>query len=191
MNNCGSKRYHILTYGCQMNVYDSEILAGHLENMSYVPTEKEEEADILSLNTCAVRKKAEEKVFSKLGTLRPLKKMKPGMIVALWGCMVQQESIAQRIKEKFGFVDLVAGTHSLGRFPELLEKARISSKTVLDLQTEEERENLPIKRGHNIKAWVPISYGCNNFCSYCIVPHVRGLEGSRLRENINNEVKEI
>ncbi len=189
MSKYRSKKYHISTYGCQMNVYDSEILAGYLENMNYTFTEEEEDADVLIINTCAVREKAEEKVFSKLGRLRSLKIAKPEMNLVLWGCMVQQENVIRRIKNKFGFVDLAAGTHSLKRFPELLEKARLSPKTVFDLETEEEKEELPIKRGHNIKAWVPVTYGCNNFCSYCIVPHVRGLEKSRLPQNIINEVK--
>jgi tRNA-2-methylthio-N6-dimethylallyladenosine synthase len=191
MGNDGTKKYHILTYGCQMNVYDSEVLSGYLENMGYDHTEKEEEADVLIINTCAVRKKAEEKVFSRLGKLRPLKEKNPGMLMVLWGCMVQQESAAQKVKEKYGFVDLVAGTHSLGRFPDLLEKARVSPRTILDLETEEEREDLPIKRGHKAKAWVPISHGCNNFCSYCVVPYVRGPEKSRPLQKILNEVKEL
>ncbi|RJX27611.1 MAG: tRNA (N6-isopentenyl adenosine(37)-C2)-methylthiotransferase MiaB [Dethiobacter sp.] len=186
-----TKKYHISTYGCQMNVYDSEVLSGYLENMGFMPTEKEEDADVLIINTCAVRKKAEEKVFSLLGKLRPLKKKNPGILIVLWGCMVQQESIAQKVKERYGFVDLVAGTHSLGRFPDLLEKARVSPRTVLDLEIGEEREHLPIKRGHQIKAWVPISHGCNNFCSYCIVPYVRGPEKSRPPQNIINEVREL
>ena len=191
MEKHGIKKYHILTYGCQMNVYDSEVLAGYLENMGYAHTEKEEEADVLIINTCAVRKKAEEKVFSKLGRLRSLKEKKQGMIMVLWGCMVQQEPVAQKIKQKFPFVDLVGGTQSLRRFPELIEKARISPRTVLALETGGERENLPIKREHRIKAWVPISHGCSNFCSYCIVPYVRGAEKSRLPENIINEVKDL
>lgn len=187
----GKGKYLILTFGCQMNVYDSEIIAGHLENMGYAPAGTEAETDVLVINTCAVRKKAEEKVFSKLGRLQPLKRLKPGLIIALWGCMVQQENIARRIKEKYGFVDLVAGTNSLGRFPALLETARTSAKTVFDLQTEEEKENLPVKRGHHLKAWVPISHGCNNFCTYCIVPYVRGREKSRLPQNIINDVKKL
>lgn len=190
-NKSKTPKYMILTHGCQMNVYDSEVLSGHLQNMGYTPTVKEDEADILIINTCAVRKKAEEKVFSRLGKLRQLKKKKPEMIMVLWGCMVQQENIAKKIKEKFGFIDLIGGTHSLGRFPDLLEKARTSSRTVLDLETTGERENLPIKRGHKIKALVPISYGCSNFCSYCIVPYVRGPEISRPPQNIIHEVKEL
>ncbi len=123
--------------------------------------------------------------------MRPLKKSKPEMILVLWGCMMQQENVVRKIKEKYGFVDLVAGTHSLRQFPNLLEAARVSSKTVFDFQTGEDKEDLPLKRGHKIKAWVPISYGCNNFCSYCIVPFVRGEEKSRLPQNIIGEVKEL
>ena len=191
MEKHGTKKYHIQTYGCQMNVYDSEVLAGYLENMGYAHTEKEEEADILIINTCAVRKKAEEKVFSRLGRLHSLKERKQEMIMVLVGGMVHQEHGAQKIKEKFPFVDLVGGTQSLGRFPELLEKARISPRTVLALETGEERENLPIKRGHRIKAWVPISHGCSIFCSDSIVPYVRGAENSRPPENIINDGKDL
>jgi tRNA-2-methylthio-N6-dimethylallyladenosine synthase len=183
--------YRIETYGCQMNVYDSEVLSGHLENMGYLPASKEEESDILLLNTCAVRQKAEEKVFSRLGRLRALKKTKPNMLIILWGCMAQQKRVAQKVRERFGFIDLVAGPHSLGRFPELLEKARLSPQTVVDIEGEGEREGVPIKRMHSIKAWVPISHGCNNYCTYCIVPFVRGPEKSRPPQSIISEVQEL
>ena len=183
--------YHIVTYGCQMNVHDSENLAGMLAEMGYTETSEQQDADVILFNTCCVRENAESKVFGHLGTLKSLKKEKPDTIIAVCGCMVQQEHVAQKIKEKFPFVDLVGGTQSLGRFPELMEKARISPRTVLALETGEERENLPIKRGHQIRAWVPISHGCSNFCSYCIVPYVRGAEKSRPPENIINEVKTL
>lgn len=186
-----NQRYFTLTYGCQMNVFDSEVLSGHLEEMGFIPAENEEEADVLVINTCAVRKKAEEKVLSRLGKLRFLKEQKPTMMIVLWGCMVQQENIAKRIRERYGFVDLIGGTHSLGRFPELLEKARVSRKVVVDIDTVGERENLPIRRGHSFKAWVPISHGCNNYCTYCIVPYVRGPERSRPPQNIIEEVKNL
>lgn len=183
--------YYLETYGCQMNVYDSEVLAGYLENMGYLPAAKEEESDVLVLNTCAVRQKAEEKVFSRLGRLRSLKKMKPHLLIVLWGCMAQQKRVAQRIRERFSFVDLVAGTHSLGRFPELLEKARYANHTVVSLEKKGEREGFPLKRGHEFKAWVPISHGCNNYCTYCIVPYVRGPEKSRFPQAIVHEVQEL
>jgi len=185
------KKYLIFTYGCQMNVSDSEVLAGYLEGMGYSVAKNEEEADILIINTCAIRKKAEEKVYSRLGMLRELKRNKPGMIIALWGCLAQHEGIARKIKERFKFIDLVSGPNALGRFPELLEKAGSSEKTVFDLNLSGERESLPVKRNNGFKAWVPISHGCNNFCSYCVVPYVRGPEISRLPENIINETKEL
>lgn len=181
--------YYLETYGCQMNVYDSEVLAGYLENMGYLPALNEEDCDILIINTCAVRQKAEEKVFSRLGRLRFLKKTKPHLLIVLWGCMAQQKRVAQRILERFNFVDLVAGTHSLDRFPELLEKARYATRTVISIEDGGEREGFPVKRMHDIKAWVPISHGCNNFCTYCIVPYVRGPEKSRLPRTIIHEVE--
>jgi len=184
-----SERYFTLTYGCQMNVFDTEVLSGHLEGMGFIPAESEEEADVLVINTCAVRKKAEDKVLSKLGKLKLLKEQKPTMTIVLWGCMAQQENIAKRVRERYGFVDLIGGTHSLGRFPELLEKARVSRRVVVDIDTVGEREDLPIRRGHSFKAWIPISYGCNNYCTYCIVPFVRGPEKSRTPQSILEEVK--
>ncbi|MDO9536432.1 MAG: tRNA (N6-isopentenyl adenosine(37)-C2)-methylthiotransferase MiaB [Bacillota bacterium] len=190
MNNI-NERYFILTYGCQMNVFDSEVISGHLEGMGFMPAENEEEADVLVINTCAVRKKAEDKVLSKLGKLKFLKEQKSTMTIVLWGCMAQQENIAKRVRERYGFIDLVGGTHSLGRFPELLEKARVSRRVVVDIDTVGEREDLPIRRGHSFKAWIPISYGCNNYCTYCIVPHVRGPEKSRPPQSIIDEVKAL
>jgi tRNA-2-methylthio-N6-dimethylallyladenosine synthase len=188
MGNPRQKKYFITTHGCQMNVFDSEVLAGHLENMGYAPTSREEEADVYIINTCAVRKKAEEKVLSRLGKLRFLKKKKSDMILVVWGCMVQQENVAKRIRSRFHFVDLICGPHALGRFPQLLDEALYSSRTVLDLAPEGEREFLPIKREHSLKAWVPISHGCNNYCTYCIVPFVRGCEKSRKPENIIHDI---
>jgi tRNA-2-methylthio-N6-dimethylallyladenosine synthase len=188
-----SKKYCILTYGCQMNVSDSEVLSGHLETMGYSPANSEEDADLLLINTCAVRQKAEEKVLSKLGRLRSLKKKNPAMLLVIWGCMVQQKDIAEQISSRYKFVDLIGGPHSLERFPQLLEKARTSSKTVIDIndEGEGERDHLHIKRGHGFKAWVPISHGCNNYCTYCIVPYVRGPERSRSPERIIHEVSEL
>ena len=185
------KKYYIKTYGCQMNFFDSEVLAGHLENMGYLPAERKEEADVFIVNTCAVRKKAEEKVLSKLGRLRVLKEKNPGMIIAVCGCMVQQKGVARRIKDRFHFINLICGTHALGRFPQLLEKALHSAEPVLDLDTENSREHLPVKREDTLKAWVPISQGCNNYCTYCIVPYVRGPEKSRPPESIIQEIKKL
>ncbi len=184
-------KYYILTMGCQMNVYDSEVLSGHLETMDFKSTNEQGEADIFVLNTCAVRKKAEEKVYGRLGKLKKFKEEKPEMLMVLWGCMVQQAGVAEKMAARFPFLDIIGGPHSLGRFPELLEKARLSSRTVIDINPEGEREGLPVKRGEGISAWVPISYGCNNFCTYCIVPFVRGPEKSRPPEEIIKEVNEL
>lgn len=185
------KKYFILTYGCQMNVFDSEVLSGHLEAMGYSPANSEEETDVLLINTCAVRQKAEEKVLSKLGRLRSLKKKNPEMLLVIWGCMVQQKEIAEQISSRYNFIDLIGGPHSLERFPQLIEKARTSSKTVIDINDEGERDHPQIKRGHAFKAWVPISHGCSNYCTYCIVPYVRGPERSRPAERIIQEVREL
>jgi tRNA-2-methylthio-N6-dimethylallyladenosine synthase len=185
------KKYFILTFGCQMNVFDSEVLSGHLEAMGYSPANSEEETDVLLINTCAVRQKAEEKVLSKLGRLRFLKKKNPEMLLVIWGCMVQQKEIAEQISSRYNFIDLIGGPHSLERFPKLIEKARTSSKTVIDINDEGERDHPQIKRGHDFKAWVPISHGCNNYCTYCIVPYVRGPERSRPAERIIQEVREL
>lgn len=185
------KKYFILTYGCQMNVFDSEVLSGHLEAMGYSPANSEEETDVLLINTCAVRQKAEEKVLSKLGRLRSLKKKNPEMLLVIWGCMVQQKEIAEQISSRYNFIDLIGGPHSLERFPKLIEKARTSSKTVIDINDEGERDHPQIKRGHDFKAWVPISHGCSNYCTYCIVPYVRGPERSRPAERIIQEVREL
>ena len=185
------KKYFILTYGCQMNVFDSEVLSGHLEAMGYSPANSEEETDVLLINTCAVRQKAEEKVLSKLGRLRSIKKKNPEMLLVIWGCMVQQKDLAEQISSRYKYIDLIGGPHALERFPQLLEKARTSSKTVIDINDEGERDHLHIKRGHDFKAWVPISHGCSNYCTYCIVPYVRGPERSRPPERIIQEVKEL
>ena len=186
-------KYNILTYGCQMNVYDSEVLAGHLEGMGYRAAGDGEAADVLILNTCAVRKKAEDKVFSRLGMVRELKKNNPQMIVVLWGCMAQQKGMAALLKGRFKFIDLICGPNSLERFPELLERVRVRNfkKTLVDLEMSGERESFPVKRTEGVKAWVPISHGCNNFCSYCVVPYVRGPEISRKPENIIKEIEEL
>ena len=175
-----------------MNVYDSEVLAGYLESMGLAAAEKEEEGDILILNTCAVRQKAEEKVLSRLGMWEKLKQNKPSILMVLWGCMVQQGGMAAHIRKRYPYVDLIGGPHALGRFPDLLEEARISTKPVIATDEDERRgRDLPVKRQHTVFAWVPISYGCNNFCTYCIVPYVRGAEKSRPLAEIMAEVGQL
>ena len=184
-------KYYILTFGCQMNVYDSEALAGYMEKLGYTEAVSPEEAEVLILNTCAVRKKAEDKVFSRLGTIRELKRNNPRMTVILWGCMAASQETALLLKERFKFIDLIAGPNSLGRFPDLLEKAQSSRGTITDPDLTGARESLPVKRTDGFKAWVPISHGCNNFCSYCIVPYARGPEVSRRPGDVIRDVEEL
>ncbi|PKM83584.1 MAG: tRNA (N6-isopentenyl adenosine(37)-C2)-methylthiotransferase MiaB [Firmicutes bacterium HGW-Firmicutes-13] len=174
-----------------MNVHDSEILSGFLEDMGYEEADNLEKTDMVILNTCAVREKAEEKVLGKIGSLKELKKENPHLIIGVCGCMVQQEKTARKIKSRYPHVDLFFGTHNLYKFPELLKEAEQSRKTVLDIWSGRDGvvEDLPKHRKDGIKAWVTITYGCNNFCAYCIVPYVRGRERSREMSNIEAEVE--
>ncbi|SJZ34126.1 tRNA (N6-isopentenyl adenosine(37)-C2)-methylthiotransferase MiaB [Garciella nitratireducens] len=190
ISNNKNKYYKISTYGCQMNENDSEKLAGMLKNMGYKPTEIEEQADIIILNTCSVRENADIKVFGNLGHYKPLKKKNPNLILAVCGCMMQQKEIVEKIKEKYPQVDLVFGTHNIHKFPELLANAQQSSCIVIDVWENggEIIESVPIERKYKHKAFVTIMYGCDNFCSYCIVPYTRGREKSREPEKIIKEV---
>lgn len=186
------KRYHLITFGCQMNEHDSEIMAGILENIGFEAVADLSEADLIVINTCAVRKKPEEKVGGLLGKLKPLKEQKRDLVIAVGGCMTQQAELAQYIKQRFSHVNLIFGTHSLTHFPQLLEEAIIKGGTVVDLEENQDlREGLPIRRTDRYKAWLPIIYGCNNFCSYCVVPYVRGRERSRPLEDIVNEAHSL
>ncbi len=190
ISNNKNKYYKISTYGCQMNENDSEKLAGMLKNMGYKPTEIEEQADIIILNTCSVRENADIKVFGNLGHYKPLKKKNPNLILAVCGCMMQQKEIVEKIKEKYPQVDLIFGTHNIHKFPELLANAQQSSCIVIDVWENggEIIESVPIERKYKHKAFVTIMYGCDNFCSYCIVPYTRGREKSREPEKIIKEV---
>ncbi|UNC91894.1 tRNA (N6-isopentenyl adenosine(37)-C2)-methylthiotransferase MiaB [Candidatus Contubernalis alkaliaceticus] len=185
------KKFHLKTFGCQMNVHDSEVLAGFLEGLGYQEVDDVKETDIVIMNTCAIRQKAEEKVVGMIGKLKKLKRENPSLIIGICGCMVQQEKTAEMIKSRFPYVDLIFGTHNLHRFSELLTEAQESRETILDIWPEgkEVVEGLPISRKDGIKAWVNITYGCNNFCSYCVVPYVRGREKSREIVNIMMEVE--
>lgn len=184
------KTYNMTVFGCQMNERDAETLRGYLDELGYEEVGEAPEADLVIMNTCAVRQKAEEKVFGRIGRLGKFKEKNRDMVIAVCGCMVQQEEIAKRIKNSFPFVNLIFGTHNIGAFPELLEKAINSGETVLDLWDDagKVREGLPVARVHSVKAWVNITYGCNNFCTYCIVPYVRGRERSRKPEDIIREI---
>ncbi len=192
LNKGKTLKYHILTMGCQLNENDSEKLCGMLEKMGYIRTDNFQEADLNLFNTCCVRENAEDKLFGKLGELKRVKEEK-GTIIAIGGCMMQEKHITDKIKESYPFVDILFGTHTLYRFPEDLYKALIEKKKqedILDIDGEI-YEGLPIKRDSNIKASVTIMNGCNNFCTYCIVPYVRGRERSRAPREIIKEVEEL
>lgn len=185
------KKYSLSTFGCQMNENDSERLAGILGEMGYAETDKAEESDIIIFNTCCVRENAEEKVYGHLGALKKLKAEKPDLVIAVCGCMMQQPTVVEHIKKTYRHVDLIFGTHNLYKFPELLYESINSKITLIDVweTTGSIAEGMPIERKDQVKAWVTIMYGCNNFCSYCIVPYVRGRERSRNPEDIVNEIR--
>jgi len=192
LNRDKSLKYSILTMGCQLNENDSEKLCGMLEEMGYTKTENPKESDLSLFNTCCVRENAEDKLFGKLGELKKVKEER-GTIIAIGGCMMQEKHITSKIKESYPFVDVIFGTHTLHRFPEDLYKALVEKKKqedILDIDGEI-YEGLPIKRDSNIKASVTIMNGCNNFCSYCIVPYVRGRERSRNPRDIIEEVRNL
>jgi len=187
-----SKYYHAITFGCQMNEADTEVLQGMLENLGYIYTDRLEEADLLLIITCAVRQKAEEKVATFLGRLRSWKNDRPGRLLAVGGCMSQQGVVAGYLKKKFPHVDIIFGTHALPHFPQLLEEACNNRQTVVDIEEKyTNREGLPVRRKSSYQAWVPVIYGCENYCSYCIVPYVRGKERSRKYDDIIQEVTKL
>ncbi|OFW80171.1 MAG: tRNA (N6-isopentenyl adenosine(37)-C2)-methylthiotransferase MiaB [Alicyclobacillus sp. RIFOXYA1_FULL_53_8] len=185
------KRYLIKTYGCQMNEHDTEIMAGLLQGMGYIPTQSETDADIILYNTCAVRENAEDKVFGEIGRLRPLKTLNPELILALCGCMAQEKGVQRMVQEKFPWVDLVFGTHNIHRLPHLVMAARDSQTTLMEVwdKAASTVEDLPKSRKEGIRAWVNVQYGCNKFCTYCIVPYTRGAERSRLPQDVIREVE--
>lgn len=186
--------YKIKTYGCQMNVHESEKIAGILEKMGYVPCEKDEEADIVVFNTCAIRESAEQKIFAHIGEFKKLKTKNNNLIIVLCGCMTQQKNYPENIMKKYPFVDLILGTHNLADLESLITKIKQTKKRTFDIRENENiafRDSMPKKRTSGINAWVNITYGCNNFCTYCIVPYVRGRETSRPLDDIVLEVKEL
>ena len=180
----------IQTYGCQMNVRDSEKLTGILEEIGYTSSDSED-ADLVIYNTCTVRENANRKVYGHLGIMKHDKETHPDKMIGLCGCMMQQQHIADKIKKSYPFVDLVFGTHVVHKLPELLYKALTGKKRVFDIDDTDQviAEGIPVKRDNDAKAWLPIMYGCNNFCSYCIVPYVRGRERSREKADIIAEFK--
>ncbi len=180
------------TYGCQQNVNDSQKIMGMLSSMGYNLTEDREKADVIIFNTCAVRSHAEQKVFGNLGALKHLKAKKPSLIIGVCGCMVQQEQVKKEILKKYRHVDLIFGTFALMHFPALFRDVLLNNERISDIEESyEQTEGLPVVRDGGKKAFVSIMYGCNNFCSYCIVPYVRGRERSRKKEDILNEIKDL
>ena len=185
------KHFYIETWGCQMNEEDSEKLSGMLKRVGYTKTENKEDAGIILFNTCCVRENAENKVFGNLGSLKHLKKENPDLIIGICGCMMQQEGMADKILKKFPYVNIVFGTHNAYKFPEYLNRVKTEGVQIKEIFNKETDivEGLPIDRESNVKAFVTIMYGCNNFCTYCIVPYVRGRERSRKPEDIIKEIK--
>ena len=183
----------VVTFGCQMNARDSEKLRGILDTAGFINTDDEDEADLVIYNTCTVRDNADQHVYGRLGHLNSVKKKKPGMIIGLCGCMMQEDHVVAKIKKSYPFVKLIFGTHNLYAFPELLVRTLNEDKRVIDIRQETKvfPESLPVKRKHFFKSGVNIMYGCNNFCSYCIVPYVRGREISRTPEEILDEVRRL
>ncbi len=190
----GSVEYfYIQTYGCQMNEHDSEVLAGILESVGYAASETPEGADVILLNTCAVRQTAEDRVLGELGRLKIHKYRNPNVILAIGGCVPVEEGAAERILHRAPHVDLIFGTGDIHRVPELLGRVRAGESPLVDVGDRDARrpEGLPRRRTAGVKAWVPIIYGCENFCSYCVVPFVRGVERSRDPRDIFDEVEEL
>ena len=186
------KTYHIVTFGCQMNSRDSEKISGILKQIGYEETDSED-ADFILYNTCTVRENANNKVYGHLGYVGKLKEKNPDMLIAICGCMMQEPQAVERIKEKYKFVDIIFGTHNIFKLAELLRTRLLSDRVVIDLWKDTDMivEDLPSDRKYSFKAGVNIMYGCNNFCSYCIVPYVRGRERSRNPEDIIAEIKDL
>ena len=193
MSEVKNLKYYIETWGCQMNEEDSEKLSGMLKRIGYTKTEAKEEASIILFNTCCVRENAENKVYGNLGLLKKLKKNNPDLVIGICGCMMQQKGMADKILKEFPYVDIIFGTHNSYKFPEYLNRVKtegVQVKEIFDKETEI-IEGIPVDRESSIKAFVTIMYGCNNFCTYCVVPYVRGRERSRRPEEIEKEIKEL
>lgn len=188
-----NKLYFIETWGCQMNEEDSEKLSGMLILMGYSSCDNRNDADIIIFNTCCVRENAELKVHGNLGQLKGLKKQKKDLIITVCGCMMQQKGIPEEISKKYPFVDIIFGTHNLHKFPEYLNRVLMNDERILEIESgsEEIIEGMTIDRKSSLKAFVTIMYGCDNFCTYCVVPQVRGREKSRKSEDIINEIKNL
>jgi len=188
-----NKTYYIKTYGCQMNEHDTENIKAILEQMSFQEVDTMEKADLILLNTCAIRENAHNKVFGMVGRIKHLKESKPNIIVGMCGCMVQEEVVAEEIRNKYKWLDIVFGTHNINELPNILSKSLKNKTLELEVYSIEGDviENMPAKRDSKYKAWVNIMYGCDKFCTYCIVPYTRGKQRSRTKENIIKEVEEL
>lgn len=187
------KKYLIDTYGCQANEADGETMAGILSLMGFEKTSQELDADIIIINTCAIRENAENRVWGELGRLKALKRENPDLILGVSGCMAQEENVVNRILKKFQHVDLVFGTHNIDQLPQYIQTAMFSKERVIEVFSQEGHivENLPKTRNHSKKAWVNIMFGCDEFCTYCIVPYTRGKERSRLKDDVIQELLEL
>ncbi|HEY8395882.1 MAG TPA: tRNA (N6-isopentenyl adenosine(37)-C2)-methylthiotransferase MiaB [Bacilli bacterium] len=187
------KKYLIKTYGCQGNEADSEKMAGILQKLGFTETDNEAEADVILFNTCAIRENAENRVFGELGRIKNLKKHNPDLLIGICGCMPQEERVFNLIKEKYPYIDLVFGTHNIYKLGEYLYDAYLNKEKIAEVFSEEGKivEGIPTKRTHDRKAWVNIMYGCDEFCTYCIVPYTRGRERSRMPEDIIAEIEEL
>jgi tRNA-2-methylthio-N6-dimethylallyladenosine synthase len=185
------RKYFLRTYGCQANERDGETIRGILEEMGYLPVIEASSADLIILNTCAVRKNAEDKVFGEIGQLKRFKLKNPDLMFVVCGCMAQEEEVVRTILAKHPHIDLIFGTHNIHRLPDLLYKATLTRERVIEVYSTEGDviENLPSRRDKSAKAWVNIMYGCDKFCTYCIVPYTRGKERSRAIEDILHEIK--
>lgn len=188
-----NKKYYIDTWGCQMNEEDSEKISGLLKGIGYERTDIREQSDIIIFNTCCVRENAELKVFGHLGALKALKRKNPDLIIVITGCMMQQSGMPDKVMKKFPYVDIIAGSYNSYKLPEYIERVKTEGNSIIEIWDKEKDivEGLPVDRKSDVKAFVTIMYGCNNFCSYCIVPYVRGRERSREPENIINEIKDL
>ena len=187
------KQYYIKTYGCQMNEHDSENIKAILDELGFSPTECMENADFILLNTCAIRENAHNKVFGFLGRIKNIKEKRPSVIAGICGCMAQEEVVVNEILEKYNYIDLVFGTHNIHHLPKLIHEILVKQENQIEVFSKEGDiiENMPFKRDSKYKAWVNIMYGCDKFCTYCIVPYTRGKQRSRRKEDILSEVQAL
>ena len=188
-----NKKYFVKTYGCQMNEHDSENIKAILEDMSFIETDNMEDADLILLNTCAIRENAHNKVFGMIGRIKHMKETKPHLIAGICGCMAQEESVVDEIASKYKWLDIVFGTHNIHNLPNILFSAMSKKELEIEVFSIEGDiiENIPVKRDSKYKAWINIMYGCDKFCTYCIVPYTRGKQRSRTPEYILDEVKDL